>query len=56
MCKCAATRFNITKSDWELLMDLEKKRKSDARMGGMIATGALVVIGLLTLIVVIISG
>ena len=56
MRKCAATRFNITKSDWELLMDLEKKRKSDARMGGMIATGALAVIGLLTLIVVIISG
>lgn len=56
MCKCAATQFNITQSDWQLLMDQEKKRKAYARMGGMIATGALVVIGLLTLIVVIISG
>ena len=56
MYKCAATRFNITQSDRELLMDQEKKRKSDARMGGMVATCALAVIGLLTLIVVIISG
>jgi len=56
MCKCAATPFNISKSHWELVMDQEKKRKSDARMGGMVATGALAVIGLLTFIVVIISG
>lgn len=56
MCKCAATQFNITKSDCGLLMEQEKKRKSDARIGGMVATGALVVIGLLTIIVVIISG
>ena len=55
MSNYASTRFNITKSDWELVVDQEKKCKSDARMGFMVATGVLVVIGLLTLIVVIIS-